>query len=97
MGAEENFTDLIGNIFDATLDPKLWSPLLAQAAEFVGGSAVTLFSKDPARDSGDAYHQVGIDSYYQLYFDKYVSIDPTTAGHFFAEVERPVAIAEFMP
>jgi DNA-binding CsgD family transcriptional regulator/PAS domain-containing protein len=98
MGVEENFTDLIGGIYDATLDATLWSPVLARAAEFVGGSAAALFSKDPAGDSGDVYYQVGIDSYYQkLYFDKYVSLDPTTTGHFFAEVEQPVAIADFMP
>ena len=98
MGAEENFTDLIGGIYDAALDATLWSPVLTRAAEFVGGSAAALFSKDPAADSGDVYYQVGIDSHYQqLYFDKYVSLDPSTTGHFFAEVEQPVAIADLMP
>jgi hypothetical protein len=70
MGADENFTDLIGGIYDATLDASLWSPVLARTADFVGGSAAALFSKDPAANSGDVYYQAGIDPYYQqLYFD----------------------------
>ena len=76
----------------------MWSPVLARAADFVGGSAAALFSKDPAANSGDVYYQAGIDPYYQqLYFEQYVGLDPSTIGHFFAEVEQPVAIADLMP
>jgi DNA-binding CsgD family transcriptional regulator/PAS domain-containing protein len=98
MGAEENFTNLIGGIYDAALDATLWCPVLARIADFVGGPAAALFSKDTAANNGDIYHHAGTDPHYvRLYFEKYVALDPTTTGQFFAEVEQPIAIADLMP
>jgi DNA-binding CsgD family transcriptional regulator/PAS domain-containing protein len=34
--------------------------------------------------------------YRQLYFEKYAKLDPLTIGHFFAEVEEAVAVADIM-
>jgi DNA-binding CsgD family transcriptional regulator len=40
----------------------------------------------------------GIDLHYQhLYFDTYVKLDPTTTGHFFAELDVPVATNDIIP
>lgn len=94
----QTLSDLIGDIYDAAFDQSLWPKILERAAQFVGGVGAALFSKDAAAQLGDVYHDVGIDPYYkQLYFDRYVTLDPATTGQFFAEVEQPFATADLMP
>jgi DNA-binding CsgD family transcriptional regulator len=97
MPEAEELSALIGDIYDAALDPTLWPQVLPRSAQFVGGPAAALFSKDAARKSGDYAYDCGIDPYYrQLYFEKYIKLDPLTIGHFYAEVEEPVAVADIM-
>ena len=94
----EKLTVLIGGIYDAALDPQLWTSVLAKTAEFVGGSAATLFSKDATANRGNVFYDAGTDPHFrQLYFDKYVKLDPATTGHFFAEIEQPIATADLIP
>ena len=73
--------------------------VLGKAGDFVGGSAAALYSKDATSKSGNIYYDDGdIDPHYkQLYFDKYVKLDPSSTGHFFAEIEQPIATADLMP
>jgi DNA-binding CsgD family transcriptional regulator len=97
MSDAEQLSALIGEIYDAALDPALWPQVLPKSAQFVGGHAAALFYKNAASKSGDVAYDCGIDPYYrQLYFDKYIKLDPLTVGHFFAEVEQPVAVADIM-
>jgi hypothetical protein len=89
-------SDLIGEIYDTTVDRKLWPVALSRAAGFVGGSAASIFSKSPT--SGTVHFAVGIDPYYrQLYFEKYVKLDPSSSGQYFAEIGHPMSTADFMP
>src|SRR5229473_2334290 len=91
-------SDLIGTIYDTALDRALWSDVLRRSAEFVGGSTAAIFSKNPTAGNGFVYYESGVDPYYrQLYFEKYVDLDPATTGHYFADVGQPIAIADFMP
>jgi DNA-binding CsgD family transcriptional regulator len=94
----ENLSDLIGSIYDAALNATLWRGVLGRARALIGGSAAALYSKDASSKRGGVYHDDGgIDSHYkQLYFDKYIKLDPTTTGHFFAELGQPVATADLM-
>jgi DNA-binding CsgD family transcriptional regulator/PAS domain-containing protein len=95
---DQTLSDLIGDVYDATLDQRLWPNVLKKAAQFVGGVGAALFSKDAAAQLGDVHHDVGIDQHYKhLYFDKYVTLDPATTGQFFAEIEQPFATADLMP
>jgi DNA-binding CsgD family transcriptional regulator len=94
---DEDFSALIAEIYDAAIDASLWQPALAKAAKFIGGSSAALFSKDAASGAGNIYHEFGTDPYYrQLYFEKYVKLDPATTGHFFAEVEQPISVTDLM-
>ena len=94
----EQFSQLIGEIYDAAIDASKWSAVLGKAAHFVGGSSAALFSKDAASGAGNIYYEFGTDPYYrQIYFEKYVKLDPATTGHFFAEVEQPIAVSDLMP
>src|SRR5262249_59090455 len=86
----EEFSSLIGEIYDAAMDPALWPRVLAQVANFVGGSAAAFYSKDPATKTGSVYYDCGTSDphFKQLYFEKNIKIDPTTTGHCFAP-DRP--------
>jgi DNA-binding CsgD family transcriptional regulator/PAS domain-containing protein len=91
-------SDLIGEIYDAALDQSLWDGVIAKAAQFVGGSGAALFSKNAAAKQGNVHYDFGIDPHYkQLYFAKYVTLDPATTGHLFAEIEQPVSVEDLMP
>ena len=93
----QRLSDLIGDIYDTVLDPSLWVGVLERTAHFVRGTGAALYSKDVANQEGSVHYQVGIDPYYQrLYFEKYVSLDPATGGHFLAEIDQPIAVADLM-
>jgi hypothetical protein len=99
MDQRENLSALIADIYDATLDPACWPDALGKARNFVGGVSASLFSKDAARIYGGVfYSDGGLDQHYvDLYFDKYIKMDPTTTGHYFAELEEPVGTADLVP
>src|SRR5690242_11450614 len=95
MSEPEQLSAQIGEIYDAALDPTRWLGVLENTVRFIGGHAAGLFWKDAASKSGDAAYGYGIEPYYQqLYFEKYIKLDPLTIGQFFAEVEQPVSVAD---
>jgi DNA-binding CsgD family transcriptional regulator len=96
--AEEDLSSLIGEIYDAATEPALWPGVLAQIASFVGGSAAALYAKDAGTRKGNVYYDCGASDpgYKQLYFEKYIKIDPTTAGHCLAEIGEPIGTADIL-
>jgi DNA-binding CsgD family transcriptional regulator len=90
---------LIGDIYDAALDPSSWNKALTKTCDYVGGSGATLFSKDAQSKTGIVfYHGGDIDLHYtQLYFEKYVKLDPSTSAHVLAEIEQPISTIDIMP
>jgi DNA-binding CsgD family transcriptional regulator/PAS domain-containing protein len=99
MENDEHLSSLIGDIYDAALEPALWSAVLGKTRGFVGGSAAALYFKDAIRKSGKLhYEDGGLDRHYlQLYMKKYAKLDPFTTGHFFAEIGQPTATTDLMP
>ena len=91
-------SNLVGQIYDAALDRALWPDVIRISSEFVGGSGATLFYKDALAQRGSSYCEFGIEPHYRdLYFSKYVTLDPASTGHFFAEIDQPIATADLMP
>lgn len=98
MTDEEQLSELIGEIYDAALDPSLWTDAVGNAGRFVGGQAASIFSKSPVAREGILYYVSGVEPHYrQLYFDKYIKVDPITTGHYFADIGQPIAVADLMP
>ena len=95
---EENVSSLIGEIYDAAIEPALWPHVLAQIASFVGGSAAALYAKDAGTRTGNVYYDCGAGDpdYKRLYFEKYIKIDPTTTGHCLAEIGEPISTADIL-
>ncbi len=89
---------LIGEIYDAALDSSLWPIALRHAAKFVGGSAAALYSKDATSKRGAVYFDDGgvTPHYRQLYFDKYIQLDPSTTAQYLAKVGEPFGTGDVM-
>ena len=99
MRDDEHFSSLMGDVYDAALDASLWPAVLGRVRAFVGGQAAVLCWKDAANKCGCADHQDGgLDPHYvELYFEKYIKMDPYSMGQFFAEIGQPVAIGDLVP
>lgn len=58
MPRDEQLLALVGEVYDATLDPSLWPGALKKADAFVHGYAAA-HSKDGTSDSGTVYYDDG--------------------------------------
>lgn len=77
MNELERASKLIGDIYDAALDPALWPEVLHTTCDFVEGCAATLSSQHSAPQSVRFFSQWGTDPYYtKLYQEKYVKLNP---------------------
>src|SRR5579864_5615590 len=92
------FSLLVGEIYDAAADPALRSATLGRVAGFVGGSAVTILSRDAAKLSIEIHQHYGTESRFrELYRDRYVELDPLLDRHLDRPVERTIGVADVMP
>lgn len=93
----EQFSVLVGDLYDAAVVPALWPEVLGKIADFVEGQSAALLTKDLVSTAGNAHYTFGCDPHYlQLFLDGYWRFDPTTPLLFFAP--DPVAsIADLMP
>jgi DNA-binding CsgD family transcriptional regulator len=99
MHETEQLLDLIGRIYDTVLDRTLWPEVLKRTSLFVGGAGSSVFWNDAAAHRGDVFFEDGgIPQYYrELYFSKYVRLNPCAVARFFAEPEEPLATADLVP
>lgn len=75
MCEPRQLSEVVGDIYDAALDPSRWTGALDKTAQFVGGPAAWLLSKNALGRTGSAAS--GISPEYQwLYFDQYTRLDP---------------------
>ncbi len=96
MREDERFTLIVGNIYDAALNSALWTDVLGNIADFVGGQAGGLLSKDSVSKFGNAYYHVGVDPHYiQIYSETYSKLDPMATLPFF-DVGQVVSIIDLV-
>ena len=94
---DEILTRLIGHIYDAALDPALWTGVLAQIGKFVGGQAGGILSKDSISKASTPHYHFGVDPYYvQIYSETHSKFDPVSTLPFF-DVEQIVSLPELVP
>ncbi len=88
---------LIGTIYDAALNPALWTDVLKDIAAFTEGESAGLATRNSLNKSPLALYMYGCDPHYlQLQIDVYAKFDPTSELFLF-EPEQVVSIADFMP
>jgi DNA-binding CsgD family transcriptional regulator len=90
---------LIGDIYDAALDPSLWPGVLKLISRFIQASATTLECKDVVSGTVSVFYQDGgiEESMTRLYNDKYSQLDPCAIDHYIAPVGEPRATADILP
>jgi len=98
MSDVERIPSLIGDIYDAALDPSLWPSVLKKCRDIVGGCGASVFSKDGQIKSLNVFYQCGgVDPRYtQLYLDRYAKLDPTTTAHVMCKIGEPICTADIM-
>jgi DNA-binding CsgD family transcriptional regulator/PAS domain-containing protein len=98
MREGEQVLSLVGNIYDAALDPALWPRALEKTAEFVGGAAAGLFARDVARKTGNVCHAAGTDpSYGPPYFETYIHLDPLGTAYQVLDVGNVYSSSTLVP
>jgi DNA-binding CsgD family transcriptional regulator len=77
---------LIGDIYDAALDPQLWTTALEGSCAFIGGSSAVLYWHDAATERSATLHSFNENAHYsRLYFEKYVQMNPVFPAAIFME------------
>jgi DNA-binding CsgD family transcriptional regulator len=99
MDAEQVLSALIADIYDAALDPPSWRKVLKGVCGFVrGGPSASLFWQDSIKKSGKTFHVWGGEPRFnQLYWDKYVSLNPFTAAAGRFAVDSVYSAADILP
>jgi DNA-binding CsgD family transcriptional regulator len=85
----DELSALIGDAYDASLDPELWPLVLERVGAFVRGSMVNLFSQDVVNHQASRLFTWGGEpQYHTLYLEKYAALNPLfPKGLFFPEGE----------
>ena len=77
MSDLEQFSELIGDIYDASLDPGLWPGVFVNACKFIGASAATLASHDMVHRGTTVFYNWGLaPGYEKIYAESYCRINP---------------------
>jgi DNA-binding CsgD family transcriptional regulator len=88
---------VIADIYDAALNPALWQQALASITTFVGGHSGVLFWQDSATQHAQALHIFNDDPHYtQLYFQKYLPMNPVFPAATFMEAGAVHSTADFI-
>ena len=88
MQESEQLSQLVAAIYDTVLDRMLWPAALKKATAFVQGHASAIYWNDAADNSGDVFFDDGVidPKFTQLYFERYVRLNPTLTPRSFAGV-----------
>jgi DNA-binding CsgD family transcriptional regulator len=97
MNDSEQLPALIGDIYDAAIDPALRNDVLDKIASFTGGHSSGLLSKRSLSKSEVLYCYVGADpDSLQAYSESYPKLDPTADSPCFG-VEQVVSATDLVP
>jgi hypothetical protein len=100
MREADELSQVIGDVYDASLDPGLWPSAIESICGYVGAASASLHSQDSISRAIDALFWWGRESsaphYFDLYLQKYGKINPIFPGVVFFDVEMPVAVPDVL-
>lgn len=97
MNDREQLSALIGDIYDAVLDPAQRIDVIEKIARFSGGHSGGLLSKHSLGCSENLYCYIGADpESLQAYSESYPKLDPTVATHSFG-LAQVVSATDVVP
>ena len=98
MREADELSRVIGDIYDASLDPALWPTAIESICGYVGAASASLHSQDSVSRATDALFWWGRESsaphFFKIYQEKYGRINPIFPGVIFFDVELPVAVPD---
>jgi DNA-binding CsgD family transcriptional regulator len=96
--SEAELSAVIGNIYDAALDPALWPAAFDKVCDYTGSSQFSLFTQDVLRKTASVYFASGLDRQYeQLYREKYARINPIFPTVIFFDLEEAHWVPDVLP
>ena len=98
MNEAEEISRLIGDIYDASLDPALWPVAFEKANRYIGSSAVALTSRDLVTKKSGLYFSFGHDpAFMQRYLEQYGNINPLFPTAYFFDIEKTLVVPDCLP
>src|SRR6202158_5788624 len=98
MREADELSQVIGDIYDASLDPALWPNAIECICDYIGAASASLHSQDSISRATDALFWWGRESsaphFFKIYLEKYGKINPIFPGVIFFDVEQPVAVPD---
>jgi len=98
MREAEQLSQVIGDIYDASLDPALWPNAIESICGYIGAASASLHSQDSISRATDALFWWGDASsaphYFKIYLEQYGKINPIFPGVIFFDVEQPVTVPD---
>jgi hypothetical protein len=98
MREADELSLVVGDIYDASLDPKLWPKAIESVCGYIGAASASLHSQDSITRTTDTLFWWGRESnaphYFKTYLEKYGKINPIFPDVVFFDVERPVAVPD---
>jgi DNA-binding CsgD family transcriptional regulator len=98
MREAEELSRVIGEVYDASLDPALWPHAIESICGYVGAASASLHSQDSVTRATDALFWWGRAStaphYFKIYLEKYGKLNPIFPGVVFFDLELPVAVPD---
>ena len=88
MADLEQFSELIGDIYDASLDPGLWPDVFTKACNFIGASAAALLSHDVVQRQTTVFYNWGFTpGYAKISVESCCKINPFFPTAIFFDLE----------
>jgi len=88
MSDLEQFSGLVGNIYDAALDPVSWPGVIMEACNFIGASAAALASHDMIQRGSTVFYNWGFaPGYEKIYSESCSRINPFFPTAIFFDLE----------
>ena len=94
----EIFSALIGEVYDAALDPGVWPAALAKIVAYVGGDAAVLAIREISnRTAGPTYSFNSSEAVTDAYNLTYIKLDPTFIGFNLAQIGDAISTDDVLP
>jgi DNA-binding CsgD family transcriptional regulator len=98
MEEVERVSRLIGDIYDASLDPELWSAVFEKVGGYVQGSTAFVASQDTVTKTAQFYFNWGTEPrYVQLYLESYCKLNPVLPTILLFGVGDTVSVPDILP
>jgi DNA-binding CsgD family transcriptional regulator len=98
MSELEHLSAVIGQIYDAALDPPLWTQAIEGACGFVGGYTGNMFIQDSQRKNAQFLATWGMEpDYWRAFVQKYGKMNPAFPTMLLVDVGRIISSNDVVP